>query len=81
MLMRFESFLDHCFVALVLFQRVAVQHERFEGFDDSVLCVVHSGDDVSVLGLKGQEFFLKYAEMSSALAGRKSSRKNFPKMS
>jgi len=44
-LMRFESFLDHCFVALVLLQRVAVQHERFEGFDDSVLCVVvHSGD-------------------------------------
>jgi hypothetical protein len=59
-----------------------VQHERFEGFDDSVLCVVvHSGDYVSVLGLKGQEFFLKYAEISSALAGRKSSRKNFPKMS
>jgi hypothetical protein len=42
----------------VILQRVAVQDERFEGFDDSVLCVVvHSGDDVSVLGLKGQEFF------------------------
>jgi hypothetical protein len=68
-------------IFLVILQRVAVQHERFEGFDDSVLCVVHSGDDVSVLGLKGQEFFLKYAEISSALAGRKSSRKNFPKMS
>jgi hypothetical protein len=67
-------------VFLVILQRLAVQNERFEGFDDSILCV-HSGDDISVLGLKGQEFFLKYAEMSSALAGRKSSRKNFPKMS
>lgn len=80
MLMHFELTLDDRRVALVLLQRVAVQHERFEGFDDSILCV-HSGDYVSVLGLKGQEFFLKYAEMSSALAGRKSSRKNFPKMS
>ena len=80
MLMHFELTLDDRRVALVLLQRVAVQHERFEGFDDSILCV-HSGDDVSLLGLKGQEFFLKYAEISSALAGRKSSRKNFPKMS
>ena len=80
MFMHFELTLDDRRVALVLFQRVAVQHERFEGFDDSVLCV-HSGDDVSVLGLKGQEFFLKYAEISSALAGRKSFRKNFPNSS
>ena len=81
MLMHFELTLDDRRVVLVLLQRVAVQHERFEGFDDSVLCVVHSGDYVSVLGVKGQEFFLKYAEISSALAGRKSLRKNFPKMS
>lgn len=81
MLMHFELTLDDRRVVLVILERFAVQHERFEGFDDSVLCVVHSGDYVSVLGLKGQEFFLKYAEMSSALAGRKSSRKNFPKMS
>jgi len=80
MLMHFELTLDDRRVVLVILERFAVQHERFEGFDDSVLCV-HSGDDVSVLGLKGQEFFLKYAEISSALAGRKSSRKNFPKMS
>jgi hypothetical protein len=65
----------------VLLKRVAVLDECFEGFNDSVLCVVHSGDDVSVLGLKGQEFFLKYAEISSALAGRKSFRKNFPNSS
>ena len=37
----FESFLDHCFVARVLFQRVTVLNERFECFDDSVLWRVH----------------------------------------